>query len=249
VPEGSNHTGPLVPADGVAVVTGASRGIGRAVALCLATDGRPLALLARTEQALRDVAAEAERLGTAAIPIPCDVADQHQVTTAVARIHERLGPIRIVVNNAGLFLDRPMWQTTPEQWERVLRVNLTAAFHITQTAWPDMLNAGGGVIVNIASKAGTQGYAGQSAYCASKAGMLGWARAIAIEGRPHNIRVHNICPGGVDTEFIARTPLAQRLDGQVMLHARDIAHVVRFCILQPANVDLPDILMARFSVR
>lgn len=246
MPERSDSNDPLVPPDGVALITGASRGIGRAIALRLAADGRPLALLARTESALRNVAAEAEASGADAVPILCDVADPDQVAAAVARVRDRLGPIRIVVNNAGIFLDRPMQETRLEQWERVLRVNLTAPFLVTKAAWPDMTRAGGGVVVNIASKAAIQGYAGQSAYCAGKAGLLGWARALAIEGRPHNIRVHNICPGGVATEFIAGTPLAERLAGQVMLQPDDIAEAVRFCISQPRNVDLPDMVMARF---
>ena len=245
--EGSNVDGPLVPADGVALVTGASRGIGRAIVLKLASAGRPVGLIARSTDALDAVAGAARRLGAASEPVPCDVADPSQIAGAVERIGKTLGPIRVLVNNAGLFLDRPMPEITLEQWERVLRVNLTAPFVVTRAVWPQMLEAGGGVIVNIASKAAAQGYVGQSAYCASKAGLLGWARALGLEGKRHRVRVQSICPGGVDTELIAGTPLAERLEGQVMMHPEDVADVVHFCICQPANVDLPEMLMSRFE--
>lgn len=237
----------LVPADGAALITGASRGIGRAVALKLAFAGRPVGLIARSAGALDAVAAEARRLGAAAEPAPCDVTDPHQLADAVQHLRQRLGPTRVLVNNAGVFLDQPMPEITLEQWEHVLRVNLTASFVATQLVWPGMIKAGSGIILNIASKAATQGYVGQSAYCASKAGLLGWARAVALEGKKHHIRVHSICPGGVDTQLIAGTPLAERLAGQVMMQPEDIAEVVHFCICQPANVDLPEILMSRFE--
>ena len=237
----------LVPADGVALVTGASRGIGRAVALRFASAGRPVGLLARSTGDLDEVAARITQRGGKATAVTCDVADPDQIIAAVQRVRETLGPVRVLVNNAGVFLDRPMPEITLADWRRLLQVNLTSAFVATQAVWPDMVATGGGIIVNVASKAGLQGYRGQSAYCASKAGMLGWARALALEGRAHHVRVHNVCPGGVDTELIAGTPLADRLAGQVMLEASDVAEVVQFCVSQPANVDLPDLLMNRFE--
>jgi 3-oxoacyl-[acyl-carrier protein] reductase len=238
---------PLVPANAPAVVTGASRGIGRAIALKLAASGRPVGLIARSKDALETVAMEARQLYVQAEAVVCDVAEPRQLVDAIERIRQVLGPVRVLVNNAGWFLDRPMPGTTLEEWERIVRVNLTAPFVAAQAVWPQMVEAGGGVIVNIASKAGTQGYVGQSAYCATKGGLLGWARALALEGRPQNVRVHNVCPGGVRTELIAGTALADRLKGQVMLEADDVAEVVQFCITRPGNVDLPDVLMSRFE--
>jgi 3-oxoacyl-[acyl-carrier protein] reductase len=236
-----------VPADGVALITGASRGIGRATAMRLAADGRPVALMARSGDALDEVAAAIGAGGGRASVVACDVTEPRQVEAALGAIRERLGPVRVLVNNAGAFLDCPIEQMTPAAWARVLAVNVTASFFLTRAVWPDMVAGGGGVIVNIASKAAVQGYAGQAAYCASKAGMLGWARVAAIEGRPHGIRVHSICPGGVDTEFIAGTALAERLAGQVMMRPEDVAEVVAFCVSRPANVDVPEIVMSRFD--
>jgi NADP-dependent 3-hydroxy acid dehydrogenase YdfG len=238
---------PVVPVDAPALITGASRGIGRAVALSLARAGRPVALLARDIEALRAVADEARQCGAKAVTIHCDLAEASSIAGAVAEASDALGPIRVLVNNAGVFVDKPMVDTSLDELQRVLAVNLTGAILVTQAVWPQMVAAGGGVIVNIASKASIQGYHGQSAYCASKAGLLGFARAIAIEGKAHRIRVHNICPGGVDTDLIAGTPLAERLAGQVMMQPEDIAETVAFCINQPPTIDLPEVILSRFA--
>lgn len=238
----------LVPSDAPAIVSGASRGIGRATALRLAAAGRPVGLLARSNDALDTLAQEIRTRGGIAVVATCDMAVPEQIPAAVELCTKTLGPIRVLVNNAGVFLDRPMHETTLDDWQRVLRVNLTGSFVLAQAIWPHMVHGGGGVIVNIASKSAVQGYAGQSAYCASKAGLVGWARAVALEGKAHRIRVHNICPGGVDTDLLAGTSLAERMQGQPMMKPEDVADAVQFCISQPADVDIPEFLMARFGV-
>ncbi|MBN1490043.1 MAG: SDR family oxidoreductase [Phycisphaerae bacterium] len=242
--DGSNQ---LVPNDGVALVTGASRGIGRAVALRLATAGRPVGLIARNAGAMHHVVQRITEAGGTAELVSCDLAEPVKIRDAIERLRAALGPIRVLINNAGVFLDRPVSAIGFDQWEHILRVNLTAPFLVTQAVWADMVDGGGGIIVNIASKAALQGYVGQSAYAASKAGLLGWGRAVALEGKPHNIRVHTLCPGGVDTDLIAGTSLGQRLAGEVMLRPEDVAEAVQYCVSRPGNVDIPEIMMGRFS--
>lgn len=237
--------GPVVPDDAVALVTGASRGIGRAIALRFAATGRPVGLLARSAEALEAVAAEVRRGGGASHAVVCDVADAAALREAVKQVADALGPIRVLVNNAGTFLDRPFADITLEEWEAVLCVNATAAMVATQAVWPMMVASGGGIIVNIASRAAIVGYAGQSAYCASKAAMLGWARALALEAAPHNIRVHTIGPGGTDTALIAGTPLAERLAGQALIRPEDVAEAVQFCVSMPSNVAVHELFMSR----
>lgn len=237
----------LVPADAPAVVTGASRGIGRAIALRLASAGRPVGLIARSRAALDAVAAEVRQQGVPAIAVACDMAEPNAVRAAADHLVTTLGAVRVLVNNAGVFLDRPVAETPLEEWERLIRVNLTGPFILTQRLWTHLADGRGGIVVNIASKAAVQGYVGQSAYCASKAGLAGWSRALALEGRPHRVRVHTICPGGVDTDLIAGTHAGDRMKGQPLMRPADIAEAVHFCLSQPANVDLPELILSRFA--
>ncbi len=211
-----------------AIVTGASRGIGRAVAEALHRKGVRLTLLCRTKP---DVP------GTF---IPCDFAEP-------GSIPRKLGPVDFLINNAGTFLEKPVAEMPLEDWERVLRVNLTSTFLVTRAVLPAMIARKTGRIVFIASTASMQGYLHQSAYVASKHGMLGFARALAIETKPHNIHVHSLCPGGVDTDLIKGTYLGSRLAGQPMIAPADIAEMVVFLLKQPDNVDIPELVVRRYS--
>ena len=132
-------------------------------------------------------------------------------------------------------------------WERVQRVNLTAPFLLTREILPYMIARRQGRIVNIASTASAQGYLHQSAYCASKHGLLGFGRSLAMEVMHHNIHVHTLCPGGVDTDLIKGTYLGDRLKGQPMINPEDIAQMVLFLLRQPDNVDLPEVTVRRFN--
>ena len=132
-------------------------------------------------------------------------------------------------------------------WERVLRVNLTAPFLLTREVLPHMIARRQGRIVNIASTSSTQGYLHQSAYCASKHGLLGFGRSLAMEAKPHNVHVHTLCPGGVDTDLIKGTYLGERLKGQPMINPEDIAEMVLFLLRQPDNIDLAEVVVRRFD--
>jgi NAD(P)-dependent dehydrogenase (short-subunit alcohol dehydrogenase family) len=218
-----------------AIVTGASRGIGLAVAQALAHEGVRLGLLCRSRPA---VAGEF---------VVCDLADLDRIPTAVGRLIERLGTVDFLINNAGTFLEKSVPEILLADWERILRVNLTAPFVVTREVLPGMIARRQGRIINIGSTSSTQGYLHQSAYCASKHGLLGFARSLAIEVKPHNIHVHTLCPGGVDTDFIKGTYLGERLKGQAMINPQDIAQMVLFLLGQPENIDLSEVIVRRFD--
>ncbi|HZP61074.1 MAG TPA: SDR family oxidoreductase [Opitutaceae bacterium] len=220
-----------------ALVTGASRGIGLAIARALARAGLRLALLSRTRPPT----------GVRGKFIPCDLAESEQIPAAVAQAAAHFGRIDFIVNNAGLFLEKPVTEIALADWEKILRVNLTAPFLICREVLPAMIKRRQGRIINIASVASVQSYLHQSAYSASKHGLLGFARGLAIEARPHHIHVHTLCPGGVDTDLIKGTRLGARLKGQPMIKPHDIAELVLFLLRQPENIDLPEIIMRRFA--
>ena len=194
-----------------AIVTGASRGIGLAIARALAREGVRLGLLSRSRP---NVGGEF---------IATDLADPEQIPGAVRQLVERLGTVDFLINNAGTFLEQAVPEIQLADWERVLHVNLTAPFLLTREVLPHMIARHQGRIVNIASTASTQGYLHQSAYCASKHGLLGFGRSLAIEAKPYNIHVHTLCPGGVDTDLIKGTYLGERLNPTSRIGGGDLA--------------------------
>lgn len=229
-----------------AIVTGASRGIGRAIALALGGCGMRLGLLARSQERLEEVADEVEALGGRALVAECDLGDLSALEVTARRLVERLGSVDLLVNNAGVFHESAVVEPLLDDWERVLRINLTAPMLLCRLILPLMIAAGGGRIVNIASSSAVQGYAGQAAYSASKHGLLGLARCLALEARPHNIHVHTLCPGGVDTDLIRGTEVGRRFEGQPLMVPQDIADLVLFCISQAGDVDMPEVVLRRF---
>ena len=185
----------------VALVTGGGRGIGRAIALAFAREGARVAVTGRTPAEVEAVAAEARALGRQAVAVPCDVADRAQVDAAARVAAEALGPIQVLVNNAGMAVSAKLADTSDALWEQHLRVNLTGAFYASRAVLPGMLAAGWGRIVNVASMAARQGYPYIAAYVASKHGLLGLTRALAMEVVSSGITVNAICPGYVATDL------------------------------------------------
>jgi 3-oxoacyl-[acyl-carrier protein] reductase len=190
----------------VSLVTGASRGIGRAVATVLAAQGSDLALVARDPQALRPVAEACEALGVRALPVGMDVADGASIAAGVAKIQESLGKVDGLVNNAGVTGDGLLLRMKREEWDRVIAVNLTGAFEVTRAVLPGMVRARYGRIVSITSIVGLMGNAGQANYCAAKAGLVGFTKALAREVASRQITVNAVAPGLIDTDMTRAMP-------------------------------------------
>jgi NAD(P)-dependent dehydrogenase (short-subunit alcohol dehydrogenase family) len=184
-----------------AVVTGASRGIGAAIAAALAAEGVRVSLLGRDETKLSQVSAE---LGgsSQAVPVKVDVADVDSVRDAFAAARRHFGPVHILINNAGMAASAKFVETDPATWNKILAVNLTGTYLCAREAVPDMLKLGFGRIVNIASIAGLRGAAYISAYATSKHAVIGLTRSLALEFATKNITVNAVCPGYTDTDIV-----------------------------------------------
>ena len=209
----------------VALITGAGKGIGRAIALALAHEGVRVGLLARSEADLQTVAAEVRALGGQASVAAADVADEAAVNVAVARIVGELGPIDILINNAGIasfgkFLEMPV-----ADWEQIIRVNLLGVYYATRAVLPAMLERQSGDIINVASTAGQRGAAGVSAYSASKFALLGLTESLMQEVRKSNIRVSALTPSTVATELAIGNNLTDGNPDKVM-QPEDLAEFV-----------------------
>lgn len=186
----------------VALVTGASRGIGRAIAVALAESGADVALAARTVDALEETAKQIGVAGRRALVLPTDVTDSKQVEQSIAKTISELGGLEIVVNNAGgsRFMS-PLIGVREEGWDKSINVNLKSAYLVCKTVGPHLLNQGKGSVINIASVAGIHGSPTLSFYSAAKHGLIGLTRTLAKEWAPMGVRVNAISPGSVDTDI------------------------------------------------
>ncbi len=227
--------------DRVALVTGASRGIGEAVARALAEAGASVALAARDTGKLAAVKAGIEAAGGVAFEVALDVADPAQVKAGFRQTLERFGRLDILVNNAGITRDGLSLRMKPEDWESVLRTNLTGAHLCVQQAIPPMLRQRWGRIINISSVVAEMGNAGQANYIASKAGLIGLTKALATELASRNITVNAVAPGFVATAMTESLPekaaeqLASRIPLGRMGQPADVAAAVLFLATEEAG--------------
>ncbi|MDQ4077705.1 MAG: SDR family oxidoreductase [Chloroflexota bacterium] len=182
-----------------AIVTGASRGIGRSIALALAEAGADVAVSARSREELEQVAAQIEELGRQSLVVTCDVTDPEAVNRMATQVVEAFGGVDILVNNAGVAGSHKFLNHPDELWHRMLAINLTAVYYVTKAFVPSLIEQGSGRIITIASIAAKSGAPYIAAYTASKHGVLGLTRALAAELVKHNITVNAICPAYVDT--------------------------------------------------
>jgi len=185
----------------VALVTGASRGIGKAIALSLGEAGASLALVSRDAERLREVAEEAMALGTTAETFPADVSREEDVDALREAVIRRFGEVNILINNAGINIRKPLTELTTEEWRRVIDTNLTAPFLMCHALVPHMKGKGYGRIINTTSTMSHVATPNRTAYAASKTGLLGFTRALALELAPEGITVNGISPGWFETEL------------------------------------------------
>jgi len=228
----------------VAVVTGAGRGIGRAIALTLAELGAHTVLCGRSREALEQTAAAIRNSGgkssVKSSVIECDVTDLHSVEALAEHVERTFHRLDILVNNAGIGgAGGPLHQLAPDDWERVLNTNLRGVYYCIRSFAPIMIKTRSGHIINISSLAGKNALPNGAAYAASKWGLNGLTYSVAEELRAHNIRVSVICPGSVHTEF----SLHPGKNAEKMLQASDVAHVVAMIVTQAPQSFASEILL------
>jgi 3-oxoacyl-[acyl-carrier protein] reductase len=224
----------------VALVTGASRGIGQEVALTLAREGASVGVNhppdARQAELAAQVVEAARATGAAALAVAADVADTRAVAAAVERVVEAFGRIDIVVTSAGISHHRAVAEMTEAEWDRVIDVNLKGTFNAVRAAVPHMLRQGRGRIVTVASELGLIGRAEMVHYCASKGGVIALTKALAREMAPHGIRVNAVAPGPIETDMLKANPEEYRDEVKLTIPLRrwgqpeDVARTVLFLV-------------------
>jgi len=227
----------------VAIVTGASRGIGAAIARRLASEGFSTVLAARTEGDLEAQVQGIRRSGGQACAVTCDMASEDDLSRLVSETKARYGRPDVLVNSAGIGVFKPLVDTTTSEWDRVMAVNVRGPFILARLVLPLMTAGGGGCIVNIGSVVSVKGYANQGAYSASKHALLGMTKVLAQEAQASGIRVHIICPGGVDTDLVSSA--RPDLDRSVLMSADEMADIAWFLVNQRGNAVIDQINVRR----
>ncbi|MBC8873676.1 MAG: SDR family oxidoreductase [Planctomycetes bacterium] len=228
-----------------AIITGAGRGIGRSIAHALARKGVRVALAARSADELETVREEIETAGGKATCFPTDTGNEQEAVALVRKTVERFGRLDVLVNNAGMGVFGPLVETSTDQWDEVMRVNARGPFILCREAIPHLRKQTRSYIVNISSVVGVKGYENQSAYAASKHALMGMTKALAREVRDLGIRVHAICPGGVDTRLA--TSARPDLDTSVLMQPDEIADAVLFLVTREGNAVVDEIHLHRES--
>ena len=236
----------------VAVVTGAGRGIGAAIARSLAAEGARVVLAARTKSQLSAVASAIERTapedeadGPRTLVVPTDVREEPSVRHLMGEVRQTYGRVDILVNSAGVLTKKPLEQTSTREWDRMMEVNARGSFLVCREAIPLLRETDGGLryIVNIASVVGLKGYVGQGAYTASKHALMGLSKVLCNELEEDGIRVHAICPGGVATEMVKES--RPDLDESVLMEPDEIADIVLFLVTRQGNAVVDQVKVRR----
>lgn len=229
----------------VAIVTGAGRGIGRSIANMLAQHGVNVALAARSADELERVRQEIEQSGRKAVCFPADLGEERDAVALVKNTMEHFGRLDILINNAGMGIFKPLAETATEEWDTIMRVNARGPFILCREAIPYLKQQKRSYIVNISSVVGVKGYENQSAYTASKHALMGMTKSLAREVRNLGIRVHAVCPGGVDTQLVASA--RPDLDASVLMQPGEIADAVLFLVTREGNAVIDEIYLHRES--
>lgn len=218
----------------VALVTGATEGIGRAIAFALGREGAAVGVCARTSERVSALLSELAAAGVRAAGLPTDVGDPDAVAACVAEVEKTLGPVDILVNNAGVARLARFEEMSLDQWDETMSTNVRSLFLVTRLVLPGMRTRKRGSIINVASLAGRNGFVGGTAYAASKHAVLGFSRSLMLETRKDDIRVIAICPGSVDTPLIHQQDIFPA-DPDRILKPEDIADVVLDALRLPTR--------------
>ena len=229
----------------VALVTGASRGIGKVIALELASLGYELALVARDAAALAEVIAALPESCGNAVAIPADLTQEETYESVVGECVAQLGGLDVLVNCAGLSQAGPFEDVTPEQWDRIFAVNAKAPFFISRAALPYLKESEKPIVINIASVVGFKGYIHQSAYASSKHALTGFTKVFAKEVQPFGIRVHLISPGGVATEMVKQ--MRPDIKPDELIQPEEIAEIVRFLVTKKGQGTIDQFYIRRYT--
>ena len=229
----------------IAVVTGAGGGIGRATAVRLAQEKMKIVLFGGNNLAKLDETRRLVEQQTECLAVPGNLTDLQAMDAMFAKMIDTWGGLDVLVNNAGMTLNAPFAETTVEQFDAIMAINVRAPYFLTQKAIPYLKQSQAATVINIASVVAHAGYPGQSAYAASKHALLGFTKSLAAEHYNDNIRVHAIAPGGVYTDMvkIARPDLTP--DGMIM--PEDIAEIIAFFLLNRGNAVVDEIIVHRMN--
>jgi 3-oxoacyl-[acyl-carrier protein] reductase len=229
-------------ADRTAVVTGSSRGIGKAIAFELARCGADVAVNYRSSAAAAEAVVERiEAAGREAVPVQADVADPEEVDRMAEEVHDALGPVDILVNNAGITVDGKFENMTLEEWRRVMRVNLDGTFNCTKAFFDDIRSADHGRLINISSVVGQQGNYGQANYATSKGGLFAFTRTLALELASDGSTANCVAPGFARTDMLEKVPerVQEKIRAKIPLdrfaEPEDIVGIVRFLASEQAD--------------
>jgi 3-oxoacyl-[acyl-carrier protein] reductase len=227
----------------VAIVTGASRGVGRAICLTLAKEGAAVVLAARSIQKLRETAEKVTNIGGKAEIVVTDLSEEESIKDLVKATNEKFGRLDILVNNAGVTVSAELEQTSTRDWDRLFAVNTRAPFILCRESLPLLKNAPKAYIINIVSIVGVKCYALQSAYTASKHALRGMTKSLAEELRGTNVRVHSICPGGIDTDMIGT--IRPDIKKEDLMRPEEIAELVLYLITHKGNAVIDELHIRR----
>jgi 3-oxoacyl-[acyl-carrier protein] reductase len=214
------------------LITGATEGIGRATAFALGRAGYRVGVCARTEPKLRGLLDDLRAEGIEAAGAPADVGVPDQVASMVDQVTRALGPVDVLVNNAGVLIARPFEELTLEEWDATMSTNVRSLYLVTRAVLPPMRSRRRGSILNVASLAGKNGFAGGTAYTASKHAVLGFSRSLMLELRKDNIRVIAMCPGSVDTSLLRDQPMLKSEPSRI-LRPEDVAASIIHALTLP----------------
>jgi NAD(P)-dependent dehydrogenase (short-subunit alcohol dehydrogenase family) len=230
--------------DRVVIITGASRGIGKASALAFAQEGARVALVSRSREELDKVLEEIKALGGKGVVIRADITQEADVSGMVDSVATAFGKIDILVNNAGVVIYSPIISSKTEDWDTQINTNLKGTYLCSRFVLAKMLKEKQGHIINVSSVMGKHGQKLLGAYCASKFGVMGFSKVLAMETRPYNIRVSVICPGGVDTSIFDYAPY--NVDRSRLLKPHQVADVILSIALAPPGQLIEEIVVTSF---